>query len=97
MIVQLKTERAKRILFGNLQTLRQNRQFQHLQFNHDRTEDERNKAKELVKKADEKTKQLNDDSTLDEDAKNWIYVIRGPPWDLREVKKRPPPQALPQQ
>ena len=97
MIVQLKTERAKRILFGNLQTLRQNSKFKHLQFNHDRTEVEKTRAKEFIKKAEEKTKKLQEDSSLDDDAKNWIFVIRGPPWDLREVKKRPQPPATRQQ
>ena len=93
IMVQLKTERAKRILFSNLQSLRQNNAFKHLSINHDRTNEERDKAKELINKADEKTKSLQEDETLTEDAKNWMFVIRGPPWDLREVKKDPQQQA----
>lgn len=87
MIVQLKTEKSKRILFGNLSKLRQNDAYKHLKFNHDRTDDERKIWKDMVNKAEQKTKQLHDNSTLTADAKNWMYVIRGPPWDLREVKK----------
>ena len=57
MVIQLKTEKAKKLLFGNLQTLRGNIQFSHLKFNHDRTDEEKNKAKDMMNKAEQKNKE----------------------------------------
>ena len=51
---------------------------------HDMTRDERTKTKLLIEEA--KSQTINDT-----DSKNWIYKVRGPPWDQRiqRVRRRP--------
>ena len=89
IIVTLKTEKAKRLLFGNLYKLKEIDEWKELKFNHDMTDEERKARKEKVKEAKEKTDALRNNTSLSHDAKNWLFVVRGPPWDQRLVKKRP--------
>ena len=46
------------------------------------TNDERAIVKEKVEEAKEKTKQ----------SKNWIYKVRGPYWNLKEMRVRKEPE-----
>ena len=41
----------------------------------------------------EETEELQKDTSLTEDQKNWVFRIRGPPWDHRMVKIRPQPKS----
>ena len=92
ILVTIKTERAKRMLFGNLYKLQNDEELKSLNFNHDVTEEEKKATKERVKEAEKKTEELKNDLTLSDDEKNWIFKIRGPPWDQRMVKIRPKEQ-----
>ena len=89
LLVTMKTEKSKRLLFGNLYKLKDNEELQHMKFAHDMTEEERKTRKEKVKEAKEKTAELQNDTSISDDAKNWRFVIRGPPWEQRLVKIRP--------
>ena len=42
-----------------------------------------------IEEAKKKTEDLQANNNLTDDAKNWVFLIRGPPWDLRMVKVRP--------
>ena len=57
--------------------------------NHDMTKDEKLQTKLRVEEAKLKTKELAENVELDEDSKNWVFVVRGPPWSQHIVKLRP--------
>ena len=89
LMVSVQNERTKRKLFSNIPKLQQSNLYKDIKFNHDRTADEREATKKKVKDAKKKTEDLQNDSTLTDDAKNWVFLVRGPPWDQRTVKVRP--------
>ena len=93
MKVTVKTEKAKRKLFGNLYKLKDNDKFKTLSFNHDMTDVEKQNTKEKVKEAKQKTNDLQNNTALNEDAKNWVFLVRGPPWDQKIRKIRPRQQT----
>ena len=89
LMVNVQNERSKRKLFGNLFKLQQHHLYRNIKFNHDRTANEREATKERVKEAKKKTEELQNDSKLSDDAKNWVFLVRGPPWDQKTIKVRP--------
>ena len=46
------------------------------------TRAERDNTKRMVEEAKDKTKKLNENTN----EKNWIFKVRGPPWDQKIVK-----------
>ena len=52
------------------------------------TREERDNTKRMVEEAKEKTKKLNENTSEDTNEKNWIFKVRGPPWDQKIVKIR---------
>ena len=89
MMITFKTEKAKRMLFGNLHKLQNYNDLKSVSFNHDMTENEKKTTKTKLDEAKKKTEELKNNLTLSDDAKNWVYKIRGPPWDQKMVKVRP--------
>ena len=89
MMVTVQTERAKRKLFSNLYKLESIEMYKDIQFNHDMTPEEKKAKKSLIENAKKKTAELQADNTLTSDEKNWMFLVRGPPWEHRMVKVRP--------
>ena len=91
LLIKVKSETTKRTIFGQLHKLRNNNEFPDLSMNHDMTRDEKEKTKLLVEKAKQQTKEIVEKSKTDENSKNWVSSVRGPPWnqEIRKVRLRP--------
>jgi hypothetical protein len=89
MMVTVQTERAKRKLFSNLYKLEFIELYKDIKINHDMTPEEKQAKKVLIEDAKKKTAELQANNTLTNDQKNWLFLIRGPPWEHRMVKVRP--------
>ena len=79
LLITVCDENAKRQLSGKLYKLKNALEFKGISVSHDMTKDERLNTKLLVEKAKEKSKNENL-------SKNWIFKVRGPPWEQRIVK-----------
>lgn len=88
LLVKVNSETIKRTIFGQLHKLR-NMNDNNISMSHDMTKEERQRTKFMVDDAKKKTKDIKDDITLDNDSKNWIFVVRGPPWKQTIEKVRP--------
>ena len=53
------------------------------------TKEEKVKTRMLVEEAKKRSRELREDTELDNDSKNWIFLVRGPPWKQRIMKVRP--------
>ena len=84
LLIILNSEESKKKIFSRLYKLKDLVQFKNISMSHDMTRDERTKTKLLIEEA--KSKTINDT-----DSKNWIYKVRGPPWDqqIQRVRHRP--------
>ena len=83
LLIKVKTEEIKKKIFFNLYKLKDSS----ISMSHDMTIEERKKRKTLVDEANQKTKVLAE--STDENAKNWVYRVRGPPWKqkIEKVKR----------
>ena len=81
LLVSVDSEETKKKIFSRLYKLKETNQYLNISMSHDMTKDERTKTKLLVEEAKLKT---NDD----QDSKNWIFKVRGPPWDQRIQRVR---------
>ena len=57
---------------------------------HDMTKEERKNTKSLDEEAKQKTKEFAQKSVGN--SKNWVFRVRGPPWDQKIMKVKPYPQ-----
>lgn len=89
LMVTVRSELVKKRIFSQLHKLRSVEQFKNIHVNHDMTKEEKANTKLLVEEAKRKSKELADSSQLDLISKNWVYKVRGPPWDQKIVKLRP--------
>ena len=81
--VVMETCEAQSAVMNNLKELaKADQHLKNLSISYDMTNDERAMVKEKVEEAKEKTKQ----------SKNWIYKIRGPYWNLKEIKIQKEPE-----
>ena len=79
MLIKMNNSEDKRVLFRNLCKLKEdNSPYSRISVNHDMTKQEREENKKLISEA--KELQDNDESG------NWIFKVRGPPWD-RKIRK----------
>ena len=86
LFVKVKSESTKRKIFSNLYKRRATDS--HINMSHDMTIEERKKTKDLVEEAKRKTEEL----TSKNNSKNWVFKVRGPPWDQQIMKVRAHPQ-----
>ena len=93
LLIKLKSEMTKRIIFSQLHKLRNNESLSTLSMNHDMTREERVKTKLLVEEAKRQTKDFMEKSKCDETSKNWVFKVRGPPWNQEIRKVRQSPQS----
>lgn len=93
LLVTVKSEKTKRQLFSQLFKLRGIDQYRNISIGHDMTQKERKQTKLLVEEAKKKTADLASDTELGEEEKNWIFRVRGPPWEQKIVKVRPRTQV----
>ena len=56
---------------------------------HDMTKEEKAQTRLRVEEERKKTAELANDTELDSDSKNWLFIVRGPPWKQRTVQVRP--------
>ena len=91
LLIKLKSEMTKRVVFSQLHKLRNNESLSTLSMNHDMTKEGREKTKLLVDEAKRQTKDLMEKCKSDETSKNWVFKVRGPPWnqEIRKVRRRP--------
>ena len=87
LIVKVKTETTKRRIFSQLYKLRDKVDFASMSMSHDMTKEERIQTKVLVEKAKQMTKDFTENNENDV-SKNWIFRVRGPPWNQRIQKIR---------
>ena len=87
LIVKVKTETTKRRIFSQLHKLRDKIDFASMSMSHDMTKEERIQTKVLVEKAKQMTKDFTENNESDV-SKNWIFRVRGPPWNQRIQKIR---------
>ena len=79
----METCEAQSAVMNNLKELaKADQHLKNLSISYDMTNDEWAMVKEKVEEAKEKTKQ----------SKNWIYKIRGPYWNLKEIKIQKEPE-----
>lgn len=84
LLLSLGSADTKKKIFKNLKKLRESEEpFRSIQVSHDLTVKERDELKSLVKTAKEKEEQAQG---------NWLYRVRGPPWDRRITKLPPLPK-----
>ena len=77
--VKMHTSEAQENVMANVKKLNEAPQhIKNLSISYDMTSDERALVREKVEEAKEKTRQ----------SKNWIYKVRGPFWNLREIRIR---------
>eukprot|EP00794_Sanderia_malayensis_P019527 gene19527-21456_t len=86
LLISVKTEKTKRQLLSKLYKLRENEQYKAISINHDMTRKERKRTRALVEEAKKKTADLLTNTELSEEAKNWVFRMRGPPWEQKMVK-----------
>ena len=90
LIITLDSEIIKRKIFSRLYKLRDDEAYSNINVSHDMTLEERKRTKILVDKAKAQTMELaNSGSQM---SKNWVFKVRGPPWDQRIEKVRIQPQ-----
>ena len=83
--VVMETCEAQSAVMNNLKELaKADQHIKNLSTSYDMTNDERAMVKEKVEEAKEKTKQ----------SKNWIYKVRGPYWNLKEIRVRKEPEDV---
>ncbi len=90
LLVTVGSEDTKRKIFANLYKLRndEDARYKEIGMNHDMTKEERKKTKLLVEEAKRKTASLEENPDLDEESKNFVFRVRGPPWNQEIVKVR---------
>ncbi len=90
LLVTVGSEDTKRKIFANLYKLRntEDATFKEIGMNHDMTKEERKKTKLLVEEAKQKTARLAENPDLDEESKNFVFRVRGPPWSQEIIKVR---------
>ena len=86
LLIIVDSEITKRNIFGKFYKLRNNEEFKNINVSHDMSVEERMKTKLLLEEAKQKTMDLNTNDSSG--SKNWIFRVRGPPWDQRIVKVR---------
>jgi hypothetical protein len=81
LLVALKDENTKRLLFSKLNKLKNcDEPLCNVTIQHDMTRVERDQAHELFLDAKKKTQSSGG---------KWLYKVRGPPWDQRIVRLKP--------
>ena len=89
MLIKVRSEDNKRTIFRQLHKLRDNKDFPGIGMSHDMTKEEKEQTRLLVSEAKKKSKELSDNLDLDSDSKNWVFLLRGPPWKQHIVQVRP--------
>ena len=75
--VVLKDHDTQELVFENIAKLKDaSPELKNLSVRYDLSQEERETVKEMLKTAHDKT----------ENSPNWVYKVRGPPWDLKEVR-----------
>ena len=87
LLVKLKSDTAKRRIFSQLYKLRNSTEFSSMSMSHDMTKEERLRTKMLVEEAKQKKRELSEKDENNE-SKNWVFRVRGPPWNQRIEKVR---------
>ena len=90
LLVTVGSEDTKRKIFANLYKLRNDEDaiYKEIGMNHDMTKEERKKTKLLVEEAKSKTASLEENPDLDEESKNSVFKVQGPPWNQKILKVR---------
>lgn len=57
-----------------------------LNISHDRTEEEKKATTERLQEAKQKNYEIQNNNLLNEEEKNWVFRVRGPPWNQKIVK-----------
>ena len=90
LLITVNSESIKKQFFSKLYKLKDEHEFKNISVSHDMTE-ERLNTKLLVEKARKRNRELagNNDENI---SKNWVFKVRGPPWEQRIVKVMIRPQ-----
>ena len=83
LLVAVSSEEQKRKLFKCLYRLKDIDMFTNISMSHDMTKEERALTKSKVAEANSKTAQMIENDK--EKSKNWIFRVRGPPWQQKVV------------
>ena len=91
LILTVKKEETKRLLFRNLYKLKEteNTKYCNIAMNHDMTDAEKENNRKLLEEARRKRNE--------EPSENYTFVVRGPPWDRKILRIRQRPQLNMQQ
>ena len=82
--------RTEKEAVQNLYKLKDIHEFSNISMSHDMTKEERALTKKKVEEANAKTKAMMENDK--EKSKNWIFRVRGPPWQQKVtlVRRRSP-------
>lgn len=86
ILVSLKSEHSIKKLFFNFHRVKQIDGMDNLNISHDRTEEEKKATTERLQEAKQKNYEIQNNNLLNEEEKNWVFRVRGPPWNQKIVK-----------
>lgn len=85
LMIKLDSNLVKIKIFRNLYKLKNSTKYKNTRLNHDMTQNEKEMTAQLYKEADQMNKDIADNDGTTEEEKNFVYRVRGPPWDRKIV------------